>query len=224
MKSTTDATKDFYCEICCLQFDKKFVFDMHERLVHGITQSEVEIKEEPLEEPPKSHEEDKTETFTQLLQRSHQCPNCTSIFSRKDNLMSHIASVHEKKKPHQCTDCDQTYAKKDNLKVHMAAIHEGLRLNKCPHCGTSFAQKTQMLTHISSVHEGKKPFSCSKCDSKFSRKAHLERHTETAHDDKEAIMKKDVMNFLLNKSAEKIQNQQTDMNINVIAGKNFLWV
>ena len=40
--------------------------------------------------------------------------------------MSHIASVHEKKKPHQCTDCDQTYAKKDNLKVHMAAIHEGL--------------------------------------------------------------------------------------------------
>ena len=109
-------------------------------------------------------EENKKEKLVQLLQRSHQCPHCESIFSRKDNLISHIASVHERKKPYQCTDCNQSYAKKDNLKVHVAAIHEGKKLNKCPDCEASFAQRTQMLNHINSVHEGIKSFECTTCE------------------------------------------------------------
>ena len=78
-------------------------------------------------------------------------------------MISHIASVHERKKPYQCTNCNQSYAKKDNLKVHVAAIHEGKKLNKCPDCEASFAQKTQMLNHINSVHEGIKSFECTTC-------------------------------------------------------------
>ena len=108
-------------------------------------------------------EENKKESLVQLLQRSHQCPHCESLFTRKDNLISHIASVHERKKPYQCTDCNQSYAKKDNLKVHVAAIHEGKKLNKCPDCEASFAQRTQMLNHINSVHEGIKSFKCTTC-------------------------------------------------------------
>ena len=78
-------------------------------------------------------------------------------------MISHIASVHERKKPYQCTNCNQSYAKKDNLKVHVAAIHEGKKLNKCPDCEASFAQRTQMLNHINSVHEGIKSFECTTC-------------------------------------------------------------
>ena len=113
--------------------------------------------------PKDDLEENKKENLVQLLQRSHQCPHCESLFTRKDNLISHIASVHERKKPYQCTDCNQSYAKKDNLKVHVAAIHEGKKLNKCPDCEASFAQKTQMLNHINSVHEGIKSFECTTC-------------------------------------------------------------
>merc|ERR1712008_189120 len=151
----------WFCESCSLQFDGIKVFDMHQRLKHPIEEREIQIKEEPLEDSLKDDlEENKKENLVQLLQRSHQCPQCESLFTRKDNLISHIASVHERKKPYQCTDCNQTYAKKDNLKVHVAAIHEGKKLNKCPDCEASFAQKTQMLNHINSVHEGIKSFEC----------------------------------------------------------------
>ena len=36
--------RDLYCFECSLQFDKKYVFDVHLSLVHG---EELEIKQEP---------------------------------------------------------------------------------------------------------------------------------------------------------------------------------
>ena len=119
----------------------------------------------------------KDESLAEILNmKIYQCIECESAFARKDNLVSHISSVHEKKKPYECHSCDSAYAKKDNLKVHISAIHEGKKPNNCPICGQSFAQKTQMTTHISSVHEGIKPFQCSECNMKFTRKDHLIRH------------------------------------------------
>ena len=37
--------RDLYCEKCTLQFDKKYVFDLHLDLVHG---EEINVKKEPL--------------------------------------------------------------------------------------------------------------------------------------------------------------------------------
>ena len=88
----------------------------------------------------------KDESLAEILNmKIYQCLECESAFARKDNLVSHISSVHEKKKPYECHSCDSAYAKKDNLKVHISAIHEGKKPNNCPICGQSFAQKTQMF-------------------------------------------------------------------------------
>ena len=48
--------RDLYCFECSLQFDKKYVFDVHLSLVHG---EELEIKQEPESQPKrvKSEEE-----------------------------------------------------------------------------------------------------------------------------------------------------------------------
>ena len=37
--------RDFFCNKCSLQFDKKYVFDLHLSLVHG---EKIEVKSEPL--------------------------------------------------------------------------------------------------------------------------------------------------------------------------------
>ena len=37
--------KDLYCELCSLQFDKKYVFDLHMSLVHG---KKIKIKKETM--------------------------------------------------------------------------------------------------------------------------------------------------------------------------------
>ena len=138
----------------------------------------------------------KDESLAEILNmKIYQCSKCESAFARKDNLVSHISSVHEKKKPYECHSCDSAYAKKDNLKVHISAIHEGKKPNNCPICGQSFAQKTQMTTHISSVHEGIKPFQCSECNMKFTRKDHLIRHKISIHPDFAVKLKSDSLNL-----------------------------
>ena len=40
--------KDFFCENCKLQFDKKYVFDLHLSLVHG--KQMIEVKPEPIDD------------------------------------------------------------------------------------------------------------------------------------------------------------------------------
>ena len=46
-------TKNLYCEKCSLQFDKKYVFDLHLSLKHG---KKIQVKTEPEIYTEKSHE------------------------------------------------------------------------------------------------------------------------------------------------------------------------
>ena len=39
-KMNTNIMKDFFCHLCSLQFDKKYVFDLHMTLVHKKTSTE----------------------------------------------------------------------------------------------------------------------------------------------------------------------------------------
>ena len=40
---------DNFCQKCNLQFDKKSLYDVHLKVLHGNKQNEIEIKQEPLE-------------------------------------------------------------------------------------------------------------------------------------------------------------------------------
>ena len=49
MEVVQSSNSSWFCELCSLQFDGINVFDIHQRLIHGIEEKEIQIKEEPLE-------------------------------------------------------------------------------------------------------------------------------------------------------------------------------
>ena len=57
------------------------------------------------------------------------CLQCEKSFWTKGDMVRHISSIHEDKKPHKCDFCDYKAKRKDNLKSHIANVH-GLELKK----------------------------------------------------------------------------------------------
>ena len=72
--------KDFYCEICSLQFGNGIVFDMHQSIVHGIV---TKVKQEPV------ISENKTKAEKKII----QCSICEAIFASGRNLKMHFDSI-----------------------------------------------------------------------------------------------------------------------------------
>ena len=69
--------RDFFCDKCSLQFDKKYVFDLHLPLVDGEeikVKSELQICEEQSE---KTHEKDCSDPE---VDTSFKCDICRSFF------------------------------------------------------------------------------------------------------------------------------------------------
>ena len=58
-------------------------------------------------------------------------------------MKTHVASVHERKKPFKCDICDYSFSLKNTMKRHVMTVHGG----KKP------SQKGSMKTHVASVHE-----------------------------------------------------------------------
>ena len=76
--------KDFFCELCHLQFDKKAVFDIHFSIVHKIdTIIKSELKENKI---PRLSD-------PLVIIEKNQC----------SNLGNHNSSVQEKKKSFKCS-------------------------------------------------------------------------------------------------------------------------
>ena len=125
--------KDFFCETCSLQFDKKAVYDIHLSFVHKI---EILVKEE-------------TEDLKQENnQKSHKCSICDNSFSRKFNLKKHIETVHDGKKPHKCSVCDYSCSRNARLKKHIEIVHERKKPHKCSICDISFSRSEILKQHI----------------------------------------------------------------------------
>ena len=99
-------SKNLFCEICSLQFDKKIVYDIHMSFVHKMEQS-------------------KSLKNVEALIKEKECSICQKSFSTKQSLKNHIEAVHEGKRPHNCSICDYSTAHKADLKRHIEAVHEG---------------------------------------------------------------------------------------------------
>ena len=127
-------TPNLFCYNCSLQFDKKYVFDLHLSLVHG---KKVEVKSEP-----KICEENFQES-----QANGQDFSAEHLITKKA-LKRHIDTAHQRKKPFQCKVCDAIFTANHRLKSHIDSIHENKKPYKCNICDTSFAYKHQLNTHV----------------------------------------------------------------------------
>ena len=116
---------DLFCNICALQFGKKYVFDLHLSLVHG---EKIEVKKEtPICEDKNISEK---EFLKSAVAKPLKCDECHSVFKTKQNLKRHIQSVHEGKKQHKCSICDYTFSQKGHVKQHIESVHGGKKQHK----------------------------------------------------------------------------------------------
>ena len=92
--------RDWYCEKCSLQFDKKYVYDLHLTLVHG---QGIKVKTEPTSEEHfeeiQQNEKALSDHITPVADKALQCNVCNSFFKSRSNLKRHMDSVHAGKKP-----------------------------------------------------------------------------------------------------------------------------
>ena len=111
-----------------------------------------------------------------------KCDICNSVFKHKRTLKSHIASIHERRKPFQCNTCHSSFQDNCSLKRHIASVHDKIKPFQCNICDSSFAEKNKLERHIASVHERRKSFQCKTCNTSFAEKSKLKYHIESAHE------------------------------------------
>ena len=168
----TNIVKDLFCELCSLQFDKKYVYDVHMKLVHKETLCPQSKTDENVVK--KENDDLSEEANFDFVQNS----------TTKGSVNKNTVAIHEENNTHKCSICGYSCATKHNLKVHTEVIHGGKKPYKCSICDHSFAIKGKLKLHIDSVHNGKKTNKCSICDRSFARTDQLKRHVNSVHEGK----------------------------------------
>ena len=122
-----------------------------------------------------------------------KCSICTADFKRKEQMETHVSTVHEGKKLYKCTDCKKEFTLKRNLYRHSITTKHSYPFSlkikgtgeakfDCEICGKKFMKKESIQHHIKAIHEGKKPFKCSICGIAFGYEKTLSRHIQNIHD------------------------------------------
>ena len=167
---------DLFCKNCSLQFGKKYVYDLHLKLVHG---EKIEVKKEPLnsEETFKRHQTSEDKVSDLVVHKSIQCNICDATFKTQRNLKIHTNSVHEvKNKP---INSKETFQEPQAGEKEHLVVHKPI---KCHICNAHFKTQRNLKSHTNSVHEGKKPFNCSICDANFASKQRMNTHIASVHE------------------------------------------
>lgn len=122
---------------------------------------------------------------------SFDCKICNASFTLKPNLLRHIDTVHEGKKPFKCRFCEYCSAAKHVLKEHEISIHLQKKPFKCNFCEAEFAIQSDLKGHIITAHERKQPiqpvyerprcFQCHFCAKRFDLQASLDGHIISVH-------------------------------------------
>ena len=162
-----------YCYECSLQFDTKYVFDIHLSVTHG---KKLDIKQEP----------DSQASFipeTIEFEIKHPCKgNGGENESKIRKVSIKRQSGHKGKKQFNCDLCNAFFGQKSSLNTHVAIVHEGKKQFKCDICDADFGRKGNLDAHVSTFHEGRKQFKCDICNASFGQKGNLNNHAAIAHE------------------------------------------
>jgi len=80
-----------------------------------------------------------------LSTKRHQCPYCSTDFTRHHNLKSHLLT-HSHEKPYSCDTCEARFRRLHDLKRH-TKLHTGERPHVCLRCDRSFARGDALARH-----------------------------------------------------------------------------
>ena len=74
---------DWFCNKCTLQFDKKYVFDLHRSLVHGEKMAEVKIEPQISEENFQECQAGEPVFPDHVVETEFKCNTCNSLLKTK---------------------------------------------------------------------------------------------------------------------------------------------
>ena len=124
-----------------------------------------------------------------MRKKSYKCGTCSKIFSKYDELGTHIRTEH--KKYFQCVHCGQNFSLIEEMTNHVKNVHAELNdKNKCDICNESFKSPELLLLHKKNEHESVKnmeqninEFKCKLCSKNFPTKSKLTNHINYDHKD-----------------------------------------
>ena len=185
---SSDVKKEFECELCSMQFNKKEELDQHLELGHEEDESESKT--------------DRTCEFCQKVYKKNKyllihlravhfeskftCErdNCGREFSFKRSLIRHIAVIHDDIKDFPCLNCFKCFRSKYDLQQHFKGNHALDKSDRtCTDCGKVFKKPRYLEIHRECVHQGVKMYECPICKRAFSFKRSMQRHIKSIHED-----------------------------------------
>ena len=158
--------KDFFCERCKLQFDKKIVYDIHLKIIH----KEDTIKSELVD----TKNDISIETSVDNIED----------FSLLKMPINAISKVHEGKKEHKCTLCYANFSNPFLLKNHREEFHNFSQiLHKCLDCDYSSLDKYSLKDHLARVHERRNDISLPNTQKRLSISVRVELGSKNSYTD-----------------------------------------
>ena len=79
--------------------------------------------------------------------------NSNFSFGLEKDMIQHLVSVHNEKKPFVCQECFDGFKTKTSLKTHVENIHLKVKNAHCSICGASFYNKSMLRIHTHCVHK-----------------------------------------------------------------------
>ena len=143
--------KPYKCETCTYDFSTKTHLYNHIAAIH---QGQESNDKAPNLKKRKASENVEGEEESRL--RKISCHLCDKSFARNQNLVYHVATVHEEKKPFKCDKCGNCFGTKQNMESHIKVMHEKIKIKKevpCPICNQILSRKDALAKHLRTMHK-----------------------------------------------------------------------
>ena len=176
-------------------------------IVENTLQSNIEIKEEPLDyydltkKYSNSESQDKTCSPVEkndMEVTKFKCEICEKEISGKYMIKLHMENIHKglKNYTYDKSFMEGGKLKKERDDIEMTTtqslppallVEDQISLTKCNICEKVFKTKKVLHQHMKEIHE-KKKYKCQNCGKEFGKSGHLTRHMKT-HEDAETKLK-----------------------------------
>ena len=89
-----------------------------------------------MEKNPKKEKKQKmqTEGDEESKLRKNSCSDCGKNFKRNRNLITHVITIYEKKKPFKCDTCGDCFGTKQRLGSHINSVHAKIKKQTISMC------------------------------------------------------------------------------------------
>lgn len=186
------------CEFCNFTFSDRFIYDMHQKLLHQSVVNEesgslnyhchlcskkfkmkgslmVHLRVAHYGFPNMKYNKRDNQELTSL-------PNSSSKISDIKQWECEICSkvfttkyflkkhkrLHTGEMPYCCTQCNKSFTFQQTYYKHML-YHSSEKPHSCTECGRSFKELSTLQNHAR-IHSGEKPFICENCGKRFRQK------------------------------------------------------